>query len=616
MSGTAATLPVADLPRTRRETLRRFGRRRLLTAGTVLVLLTGTVATLAQPALLGAVVDVVADGGPASRLWWLIGALVVSGVIGAALTGAGQVLMATLCEHTLAELREDVFEVVMDRPLAEIERVGIGDVVGRVSGDVDTIRTAISSVLPAFTSALFTIGVAVVGMGLLDPRFAAAALLAVPIQAMALRWFLRRSGPVYRAERVAEAERARTVLEPVASAPTVQATGTAGWHLGRVETASLRAIDLRVRGIELLTHFFNRLNAAELVGLSAVLVTGFWLVDAGAASVGAATAAALYFHRLFDPVFVLLTRFDDLQQAGAGLSRLIGVTHLRRPAAPIPGATGRISTSPVAAGGPTPGGTGSAATVQVQQVRHTYGGEHVALDDVDLRVARGEHVALVGPSGAGKTTLASLVAGIHRPDRGRVLVDGVDVADVPSEQLRRKVALVSQEIHVFSGTLADDLRLARPNAGDADLLDALAAVGAWWATDLPEGLDTVIGTGGTALSGERAQQLALARLLLADPAVAVLDEATAEAGSSASTVLDRAAQVALAGRTSIVVAHRLTQAAAADRIVVLAEGRVAESGSHDELVRSGGRYATLWATWSRHPAPGPDRCPRWDSNPH
>jgi ATP-binding cassette subfamily C protein len=574
-------LPTASGRETRRYVTSLVRERRRLAVGTVVVLVAATVAGLAVPPLLGRIVDVVVDGRPASDVDVLVVGLLVATVAQGVLSGWGLLLVARLGEVVLAGLREQVVERALTVPLEDVERAGTGDLVARVGGDVDAVSEATREAFPELVISGLTIGLTVVGLAALDWRLALAGLVAVPLQAAGTRWYLRRSRPIYAAERIAEGDRAQQLHASIAGATTVRAYRLQERHLDLVTRRSTAALDLSLRAGSVRARFFSWLNAAELLGLGTILLVGFLLVRSGAVSVGQATAAALYFHRLFDPIGAVLMLVDTAQQATAALARLVGVASLPRQ------------------GEPAAGLAPDDASVELRRVRFAYGDGPEVVRDVDLSLVPGTQVALVGASGAGKSTVGKLVAGLHRPTAGHVRFGGIDVGGSGAGSGRRAVTLVTQEVHVFAGTLADDLRLARPDASDDELLAVLSLVGAWqWVDALADGLATVVGDGGHRLTTTQAQQLALARLVLSDPAVAVLDEATAEAGSVGARQLEASARAALEGRTGLVIAHRLTQAAAADEVVVLDRGRVVEQGTHDELRQREGLYAQLWSAWS------------------
>jgi len=571
-------LPTATAARTRAAVRELARPHRRTIAGGFLALVAATAVGLLTAPVLGHVIDLVAKGSPASALTAPVGWLAaIAGVQGVA-TAYGLGLVARAGEGMLAALRERFVERALRLPLERVELAGSGDLTSRVTNDVSEVTAAVRDAVPALARSLLVIVLTLVAMAFLDWRFLLMALLAVPVQAHTVRWYVRRAVPLYAAQRVAVGAQQQELLGSVGGASTVRAFRLEDEHAERVGARSRAAVGLALRGVRLVTRFYARLNLAEFVGLSAVLLTGFLLVRGGSVSIGTASAAALYFHNLFAPINVALGLADDAQRATASLSRLVGVAD----AAPPPEKESEDAAAPEA--GRDPGADG--VPVEVRGVRYSYRTGHPVLHGVDLRITEKERVALVGASGAGKTTLAKLVAGVHRPDEGTAVTTGT-------------VGLVTQEVHVFASPLADDLRLARPDAGDAELRAALARVGALdWALALPQGLDTVVGESGHRLTAAQAQQLALARLVLADPSVVVLDEATAEAGSAGARELEAAAAAAVEGRTALVVAHRLTQAAAADRIVVLDGGRVVETGTHEELVGAGGRYADLWRAWS------------------
>lgn len=586
------TTPVAEhdiLPvATGRETwtwLRRELRSR--TGAGLLTLVVGLVAaaTAVLPVyVLGVLVDRIIDGSPPSVIVMIAVIVTTAAVIGGLASGLSNYFIGRLGAIALADLREAGVERALSLPTATVERVGRGDVLSRVSTDVATIGKAVTDVIPTMYASILLAALSLVAMVGLDWRLGLAGAIAVPLYVFALRWYLPRSAPRYAEERRAIAERSQVLMESMIGSATVHAYDMHVEHQTAIKTASARVRDISVAVFTLFTRFVGRINRAEFIGLTVILVTGFWLVKNGGGTVGQTTAAALLFHRLFSPISELLFTFDEAQDAGASLARLVGLV-----------------TMPFVAGGQKaqPGSEPRDASLELDDLTFSYDGEHTVVHGVSIRLEPGRRVALVGSTGAGKSTVAGIAAGALTPQRGVVRVGGVDVASLTPEQRRRHIAIVSQEVHVFAGTLVDDLRLAKADATVDQVHDALRAVGAdEWVAALEDGLDTVVGEGGHELTSAQAQQLALARLMLVDPTVAILDEATAEAGSQGARELERAAATVTAGRTTLIIAHRLTQAASADRVIVMAHGRVVEEGRHHDLVAAGGRYAQLWRAWA------------------
>ncbi|MFL6099860.1 MAG: ABC transporter ATP-binding protein [Actinomycetales bacterium] len=582
--GPGGRLPVATSTEVRSEARRLFRQHR--TAMTVVLLLhaLAALAGLIAPPVLGHLVQLLSDHrlttSDADRFVLLLAGAVV---LQAVLTRYARYTSFVLGERVFATLRETFVRQVLALPLSTVERAGTGDLVARTTNDVDalseTVRFAVPSVLVAAVTTVLTVGATLTA----GPLVALPVFVGVPILWLSTRWYLRRAPEGYLAERAAYAELNGTITESVDGARTVDALGLSERRVARTRRDLATAYGIERYTLGLRQIYFPTVDLAFLLPVSLCLSWGGFLVLHGRADVASVTAVTLYVVQLVEPLDELLSWLDEVQVGASSLARIIGVAKVppdRTPSGAVP-----VDES-----------------IEARDASFAYRDGHDVLHGVSLSLAPGERLAMVGPSGAGKSTLGRLLAGIHPPRAGRVTVGGVPLVDLSLEHLRGSVALVTQEHHVFVGTLADNLRIARPAASTAQLSAALGSVEALgWATALPDGLETHVGAGGVQLTPPQAQQLALARLVLADPHTLVLDEATSLLDPRAARHLERTLSAVLEGRTVVAIAHRLHTAHDADRVAVVEDGEITELGSHDELLASGGAYAALWRSWQHQP---------------
>lgn len=572
-------LPVADAPAVKRYA------RTLITEyprelGLVVVLYGVTaVAGLGAPRLLGSMVEHAVTDKTVSGVDRIAVVLAVFVLGQTLMTAVARYAATVLGEKVFARLREEFVRNVLDLPLSTVERAGSGDLLTRMVRDIDALSNSVRFAVPQTLIALVTTALTLGALLLVGPLLALPCLVSVPIIYYSTRWYLRRAPAGYIRENASYSRINSSLTETIDGARTVEALGTQAERIVQTDEDIRNSWKAERFTLHLRTVWFPTVEIGYILPVVATLLFGGWMYSQGHATIGQVTAATLYVQQLIGPVDQLISWLDELQIGAASMARLLGVAQVpadREPSGEQP----------------------SDQVIEGRDIRYAYREGHDVLKGVDLELRPGERLAIVGPSGAGKSTLGRLLAGIHGPTHGEVTVGGVELVDLPLGELRGEVALVTQEHHVFVGTVRDNVGLARPNSTDDQVITALRAVDAWdWVERLEKGLDTKVGSGELALSPAQAQQVALARLVLADPHTLVLDEATSLIDPRAARHLERSLSAVVEGRTVVAIAHRLHTAHDADRVAVVEDGLISEIGSHDELVEADGAYAALWRSW-------------------
>ncbi|HVA52714.1 MAG TPA: ABC transporter ATP-binding protein [Acidimicrobiales bacterium] len=515
----------------------------------------------------------------ASKIALYVGTLFVSSMAYAVLTFFARRRSYVLGETVFAQLREEFLASVLALPLIEVERAGTGDLLSRTTNDMESLSRTVRFAVPEWLVAILQAVLTLAAMLLVSPLATLASLVSLPFLFFSTRHYLRYATPGYRRERISYATMSGSVAETAEGARTVDAHRLGTRQSSRIEDNVRESFYSEMYTLLLRMVWFPTVEGAFAIAVAATLAWSGWLVIKGHLSLGAATTVTLYVVQINDPLDRIVSWLDELQIGQTALARLVGVSVVKddRPRS-----------------GPEP----SNETITMHDVRYAYREGHDVLNGITLTVQPGERLAIVGPSGAGKSTIGRLLAGIDAPRSGSVRVGDVELAQMPLATLRQHVALVTQEHHIFIGSVHDNVALAHPEATEGEIEDALDAVDALeWVQHLPQGLETELGTTGYQITPAQAQQLALARLVLSNPHTLVLDEATALLDPRAARHLERSLSAVLHGRTVIAIAHRLHTAHDADRVCVVIDGVVAELGTHDELVALNGEYAALWSSW-------------------
>ena len=504
----------------------------------------------------------------------------------------GRYLVTSTTRRLSVDLRTSALDSTLGAPVPAVMELGTGNIITRLSKDIDTVVMAISMMGDRLVLTLFMLPLTALMMIFIHPAYA---LLFIAVSCLLypfIRGTMRDIPAIANEVSSVEAYRNNVLLDTIRALETLRQFSLKDWAHARMERYSWDTVQAWGDKVPLINRIVGQGALAFAVLLLGSVLMSVPMVIWGWLTPGEATAAVLLVMRLEIHVFNILFFAGEIQHSVTSLGRAVALATLEdsvHTSANQKGTTTNHKDTPRLSDAPT---------ITIEHLSYAYPGGAPVLNDVSLTLTAGTTTALVGTSGAGKSTLASLVAGLQYPTQGTISLDGIDTATVPNTWITEHVALITQEVHLFSGTLRSDLLLAKPDASDEELWRALNTVGldehSRW---LPQGLDTKIGAGNEEIGAEAEQQLSLARMILRQPPVLIMDEATSEAGSEHAEVLEHAAKAVTKDRTSLVVAHRLDQAREADRIIVMEQGQIVEDGTHADLIALGGRYASAYAQW-------------------
>ncbi|MEU7828954.1 ABC transporter ATP-binding protein [Nonomuraea sp. NPDC049129] len=486
-------------------------------------------------------------------------------------------------QNILLELRRRVFDHFQRLSLSFHEKYTSGRVISRLTSDIDAIAELLQSGFDGLVTAVLTMFGTAALLLVLDVHLGLVALIPLPLLLLFTRWFRRQSAIVYRRTRETVALVIVHFVESMTGIRAVQAFRREPRNQEIFKQLNDDYRGANASSMHLIAVFMPGIKLIGNVTVAVVLVYGGWLALHGEVTVGVLAAFLLYLRQFYEPMQEISQFYNTLQSAGAALEKLSGVLE-EEPAVPEPREPAAL---PKARG-----------KVRFESVRFAYVEDRPILPGLDLTIPAGQSVALVGSTGAGKTTLAKLISRFYDPTAGRVLLDGVDLRTLDEPTLRKAVVMVTQENFLFSGTVADNIRFGRPGASDREVREAAKAIGAHeFISALPNGYDTEVGKRGGRMSAGQRQLVAFARAFLADPAVLILDEATSSLDVPSERLVQRALRTILADRTALIIAHRLSTVEIADRVLVMESGEIVEDGPPDRLIAASGRFAGLHQAW-------------------